>query len=111
MSAKVAAWTLRRPRFGKDAQKILRVESIANRVGTSTERGLEARDRIAAAFGVRIVGGEQVQVGVGLIDQGANLLEHKRRERHLLRQLLRRLAREAGKVGVGPAPKLRHPVQ
>ena len=58
-----------RPRFGKDAQKILRVESIANRVGTSAERGLEARDRIAAAFGVRIVGREQVQVGVGLIDQ------------------------------------------
>src|SRR6266849_4979184 len=63
---------------GKNPQKILRIKTIANRFGAISERRLEARDRISAAFGVRIVGREKIQLGIRLIDQSAHILEDVR---------------------------------
>src|SRR5882762_3544490 len=96
---------------GKDAQKILGIKTIANRVRAISERRLEARDRISAALSVRIVGREKIQLRIRLIDQRSHILEDIRGKRHLLRELFGRLAREAGKVLVGLAPDLRSPVE
>jgi hypothetical protein len=51
-------------RLGKYAQKVFRVEAVADLFRAISERRLEAGDRVAAALGVRIVGREQVQVRV-----------------------------------------------
>ena len=57
---------------GEDAQEVLGVELGAHRLAALAERALEAADRVAAALDVRIVGGEQVEVVVGLVDQLAD---------------------------------------
>src|SRR6202158_3559603 len=97
--------------IGENPQKILRIKTIANRVGAIAERGLEARDRVSAALGVRIVGREKIQLRIRLIDQSADVFEDIRRECHLLSEWFGRLAREAGKVRVSLAPNLRGPIE
>src|SRR5216684_5535617 len=95
----------------KYAQKIFRIKTIANSFGAVSERRLEARDRISATLGVRIIGREKIQLRIRLIDQSAHILEDIWRKRHLLSELFGRLAREARKVRVGLAPNLRGPVE
>ena len=57
-------------------------------VAAPVEARREPAERVAAALDVRVVAGEQVQVGVGVADHRADVLERVRRERGLLGQLL-----------------------
>ena len=82
---------------GKVDRKTLGAQVVGQ---SSAERPFEAADRIAAALDVRVVGREQVEVLVRLVDQLAHLLEYERGERQLLGDLLRRRARPARRFSV-----------
>src|SRR5438045_7264675 len=56
---------------GSDADEpghVARVEALEHVLTEAFQRRAEAAQRVAAAFDVRVVAGEQVQVGVGLAD-------------------------------------------
>ena len=73
---------------GKNPQKVLRIKAIANRFRAISECRLEARDRISAALGMRIVGREEIQLRIRLIDQSAHIFEDIRGLAKALRRLV-----------------------
>ena len=75
----------------------------------SLQRGVEAPDRVVAALGVRIIGGEHVEPRIALAGKQAHVLEGVGGEPQLLARLLGREPLEAGQAPLNPVALLRQP--
>jgi hypothetical protein len=63
------------------------------------ERPLELADRVAGAFGVRVVAREQVELGPGVGDERGDVLPGERREPDLTADVLRRSSDSSPSIG------------
>src|SRR5262249_29790175 len=102
---------LRGTRRGEYPQEVPRIEFIADGFGTIAECGFKAADRVAPSFGMRVVAGKEIEIGVRLVDERADLLEDIRRESHLLDDLLGWFALGGGYEGVVFSPDSDRPVE
>src|SRR6185436_8131128 len=91
--------------------EVVGVEAPLDLLLMALEAGFEAAEGLAAALGVRIVAGEEVEPLVGLADQLADVLVDEGREGDLVDDLLGRLALQGGELRLRLPPDVDHPVE
>ena len=85
----------------KHASEIILIKLGMRRLSVVYKEGIKRAERVFAALDVGIVAREHIEVGVGVLDQCANVFKRECGKTHLLSYLLRRFSGHGSQLRLG----------